>query len=152
MAIEVDVAREFSRRVPKRRLKQVALNALASEGAGRPGLTIAVRGDAAVRALNRRHLRIDAPTDVLSFSSDESGYLGDIVISYETARRNARLFNWPIRDELALLVVHGLLHLLGYEDSSPSARRRMWQRQEMILGSGVSDALSSRPRDQSRSK
>lgn len=150
MAIEVNVAPQFSRVVPKRRLQHVALKALTAERAGRPALTIAIRGDAAIRALNRRHLSVNAATDVLSFSSDEDGYLGDIVISYETARRNARKFNWAIRDELALLVVHGLLHLLGYEDSNSSARSRMWQRQEEILSLAFSDARSNRSRAHSR--
>ncbi|MBI3915116.1 MAG: rRNA maturation RNase YbeY [Chloroflexi bacterium] len=61
-------------------------------------------------------------------------YIGDIIISYDTARVNARRVGWRIADELELLVAHGLLHLLGYEDHAPRARARMWRRQATILG------------------
>ncbi len=77
---------------------------------------------------------MDAPTDVLSFPSGTRETLGDIVISYETARANARTAHWRTRDELDLLVVHGLLHLLGYDDMNPRDRARMWRRQEKIVG------------------
>jgi probable rRNA maturation factor len=73
-------------------------------------------------------------------------YLGDIVISYETARVNARRVGWRIADELELLVVHGTLHLLGYDDRSPRARARMWKRQAEILGREIPTA---RPRQHS---
>jgi probable rRNA maturation factor len=144
MAIELDVSRKFSHLVQKSRLRQVAAKALRAERAGRQTLTIVIRGDAAIRALNRKHLHIDAPTDVLSFSSDQKGYLGDIVISYETARRNARIYESPVRDELELLVVHGVLHLLGYEDSTVRARDRMWKRQNKILGLDINGARSDK--------
>ena len=62
------------------------------------------------------------------------GYLGDVVVSYEQARKQARAAGWRVADELELLTVHGLLHLLGYDDLTPRARKRMWKRQAEILG------------------
>ena len=137
-----------------RRLEQIAQTTLRAEATpSSQGLTIVITGDRAIRLLNRRFLQVDAPTDVLAFSSDEAGYLGDIVISYETASRNAQAFNWRVGDELSLLVVHGVLHLLGYDDSTHRAHKKMWKRQEDILGKPVvNDVLLSRRRDHTRSR
>jgi probable rRNA maturation factor len=154
MAIEVVVTHEFSRRVPRALLKQVARRTLRAEGvpAGR-GLTIVIAGDEDVRRLNRQFLGVNAPTDVLSFSSDDGTGLGDVVISYETASRNASAVRWLPEDELCLLVVHGILHLLGYDDSKPHASDRMWRRQEDILGRiAVNDAPSNKRPVRNRSR
>lgn len=152
MAIDLDISPKFSSLVDRARLRHVALKVFAAEHVPEEqGLTIVIRGDAAVRKLNRRHLKIDAPTDVLSFTTGQKGYLGDIIISYETARRNARIFRWSVRDELDLLVVHGILHLLGYDDSGKQAKSRMWQRQEELLGVPVNDVPSNRRRGRSLS-
>ncbi len=135
MAVDIRVAGKFSGRIDRAALRRAALKALRAEGAlPRTGLTIVIVGDAAIRDLNRRFHQVDASTDVLSFSGDEPSYLGDVVISYETARDNAHAAHWRIRDELELLVVHGVLHLLGYEDTSPRRRTQMWRRQAEILG------------------
>ncbi len=135
MAVDIRVVTQFAGRVDRTALRRAAHKTLRAEGAPpRTALTIVVVGDATIRDLNRRFHQVDAPTDVLSFSGDEANYLGDIVISYETARENARAAHWFIRDELELLVVHGVLHLLGYEDTSPRRRTQMWRRQAEILG------------------
>src|SRR5688572_16749874 len=81
----------------------------------RGAVTVAIVPDARVRALNRRFRRKDAPTDVLSFPSDERGYLGDIVIAAGVARRQAQEAGHPAGSELRVLALHGLLHLLGYD-------------------------------------
>ncbi len=65
------------------------------------------------------------------------GYIGDIVISYDRARVQARAAQWRIADELDLLVVHGVLHLVGYDDLSPRTRAKMWNRQQEILSREV---------------
>jgi probable rRNA maturation factor len=70
---------------------------------------------------------------VLSFPARTADSIGDIVISYERARAQARAAGWRIADELDLLAVHGTLHLLGYDDLQPRARKKMWERQEQIL-------------------
>jgi probable rRNA maturation factor len=91
-------------------------------------------GDRAMKAYIKRFHQINAPTDVLSFpSAPGDDYLGDILISYDTAKANARQAGWRVRDELRLLVTHGILHLLGYDDTTPDARKKMWKRQAEIL-------------------
>lgn len=80
-------------------------------------LAVAFVSDRRIRALNRRFGARPYPTDVLSFPAGRAanGYLGDVVISVETARRNARRAARGLADELRILILHGVLHLLGYD-------------------------------------
>jgi probable rRNA maturation factor len=102
-------------------------------------LTILVTIDDHVRELNFRYRNIDASTDVLSFSSMEMDpdtnhmYLGDVVISYEKAVIQAGLAGHEVAVELQLLVVHGVLHLLGFDHGEPDQKIEMWELQEKIL-------------------
>ncbi len=135
MSIEIVVEPEFSHRVVRSRLREIALRTLRAEKVSiNRDVVIAVVGDKAIRRLNRQFHGVDAPTDVLSFPSGAHQTLGDIVISYETARASARKAHWRTRDELDLLIVHGILHLLGYDDIDLGDRARMWKRQEKIMG------------------
>lgn len=95
-------------------------------------LTIVITDDHQLQALNRQFLGIDAPTDVLSFPTHEADpetgdvYLGDILISYPQAIVQSHAGGHSIQDELQLLVVHGVLHLLGYDHAQDAERERMW--------------------------
>ncbi len=98
--------------------------------------------DAAMSALNRAYRGVIGPTDVLAFPMTEGPFgqawpdlLGDVVISAEAARRQARPGRNGLRAELALLLVHGILHLLGYDHGTLRERRRMWLKQRAILAS-----------------
>lgn len=88
--------------------------------------TIALVSDRRSAALNRRYRGRSHPTDVLSFSAGRSprnnGSLGDVVISAETARRNARRYRHSLEEEVKLLMVHGVLHLLGYDHETDHGR------------------------------
>ena len=88
----------------------------------RGAMTIAIVPDGRVQQLNRRYRRKDAPTDVLSFSSDERGYLGDVVIAAGVARRQAKQAGHSLQHELRVLALHGLLHLLGYDHERDAGR------------------------------
>jgi len=103
-------------------------------------MTVAVVSDARVRALNRKYRHKDKPTDVLSFPSDERGYLGDVVIAAGVARRQARAGGLPIATELRVLALHGLLHLLGYDherDDGRMARLELRLRRRGGLAAGL---------------
>ena len=107
--------RQRRRRVDRARLVRVlkgAARALGVEGE----VALVLTGDRSVRALNARYRGKDSPTDVLSFPAGggEAG-LGDIVISVETAARNARSLGRTLPRELDVLALHGLLHVLGYD-------------------------------------
>lgn len=102
-------------------------------------ISIVIAGDNKLQELNRQFLGIDAPTDVIAFPSDEkdpdSGniYLGDIIISYARALSQAENGGHSVGVELQLLVVHGVLHLLGYNHIEEKEKKRMWSLQAEIL-------------------
>lgn len=115
-------------------------------------LSVALVDDEAIHVINREHLGHDYPTDVISFSysenllstampsgnslqseSESSMLDGELVISVETAQRESKQHGWAPMDELTLYVVHGLLHLCGYDDLSPAERQHMRRREREIL-------------------
>lgn len=95
-------------------------------------------GDASIKKLNKRYKGRDIPTDVLSFGIDGREFmrkrvLGEIFISLDTARRNAKLFGVAFEDEIMRCVIHGILHLFGYDDGTRDEKDRMWHKQEGLL-------------------
>jgi probable rRNA maturation factor len=88
-------------------------------------VSVAFLSDAAIRALNRRHRGKNAATDVLSFPSDEPGFLGDIAVAEGVARRQARRAGHAFGTEARVLALHGLLHLLGYDHEHDGDGGRM---------------------------
>jgi rRNA maturation RNase YbeY len=107
--------RQRRRRVPRERLRRVlrgAAAALRVEGE----VALVLGGDRLVHRLNRQYRGKDRPTDVLSFPGDGAeGSLGDIVISLDTAARNARSLGRTLPQELEVLALHGFLHVLGHD-------------------------------------
>ena len=92
-------------------------------------VSLRLTGDAAIRRLNKKWRDIDRPTDVLSFQLDMPGpthhHLGDIVVSMVTAKKQAVNHQRTVEDELRTLVVHGLLHLLGFDHQDDASERTM---------------------------
>ena len=96
---------------------------------------VRIASDAAVRQANRRFLGNDDTTDVVSFPSGEGLYLGDILISANQARRQARALGHPVEQELKVLLLHGVLHLLGHDHHCDGgAMRRVEQRWRRAFG------------------
>ncbi len=128
--------------VDGRALVATAKRLLAAIGEGASGLSLLLVGDDAIRALNRKYRRRDCATDVLSFQLDETPQavpeplLGDIVISVETARRQAAAYDAPLQREIYRLLIHGLLHLKGH-DHLAVAQRRTMQREERRLADAI---------------
>jgi len=100
---------------------------------GDPEISVVLCDDAFIQALNAQYRGKDAPTDVLSFAQDDPDLLGDIVIALPTASRQAQDAGWALEDEVALLGVHGLLHLLGHDDETRSGAWAMQARTEDAL-------------------
>jgi probable rRNA maturation factor len=102
-------------------------------------LTVVLTDDAHLRELNLEYLGIDQPTDVLSFPASETdpdsgeAYLGDVIISVPRAEMQAGAAGHSLGDELQLLVVHGVLHLLGHDHAEPETRAGMWAAQAAVL-------------------
>jgi probable rRNA maturation factor len=120
-------------------LEWAARAVLDLSGAQDADLTIVLVDDARIQALNRDFLAHDAPTDVLSFPADEPDpetgrrYLGDVVISTSRAGEQARERGHAVEAEMQLLVVHGILHLLGYDHTEVGEKERMWAAQARAL-------------------
>lgn len=131
--IEVQVRRDRPF-VDPRLLREAALRTLAEhdalEGAS---VDIAVVDDPTIHLLNRERLDHDWPTDVVSFLYEESPVTGELIVSADTAERVANEYAWDPAAELALYVVHGTLHLLGYDDQTDEERLQMQQEESRIL-------------------
>ena len=93
-------------------------------------LEIIFLDDKEIKALNKKYKKEDHPTDVLSFDLDAAG---EIFISLDRALENSRIFGTKFEDEVALYVIHGILHLSGYDDETPRDKRRMSEKQDEIL-------------------
>ncbi len=128
------------------RVTAVARATLAREKVRDAMLSITFVSNAAIARMNSRYLDHNGPTDVISFgfagSRKKSPVVGDIYIAPAIARANALENGVPIREELARLVVHGTLHVLGYEHPDADARvsSAMWKRQERILAHALASA------------
>ncbi|MDQ0286487.1 putative rRNA maturation factor [Desulfofundulus luciae] len=123
---------------------KVAGEALSS--AGGPGdaeVSLVFVDDEYIHRLNREYRGVDRPTDVLSFAlqegepmpdAGEETLLGDVVISLETARRQSEEYGHSFEREVAFLVAHGVLHLLGYDHQTEEGGRAMREKEEAVLG------------------
>jgi probable rRNA maturation factor len=108
-------------------------------------VSLTLVNDEEMRRLSRDFRGIDAPTDVLSFALQEKVpgepeiqeegelLLGDIFISLDTALRQAKIYGHSLEKEIGILVVHGFLHLLGYDHDTPETEKIMFRRQEEVL-------------------
>jgi probable rRNA maturation factor len=143
--VDVQVAPEFVDLVAVERLRAAARAVLRHES--RTGeLALVITDDEGIRSLNRDFLDVDAPTDVLAFPTQggegpfvaapgTGSYLGDVIISYPRAEAQAREQGHATAQELDLLIVHGVLHLLDYDHASAEEEAAMWARQEAVLES-----------------
>lgn len=108
--------------------------ARAALGVRTRSLTVALSDDRRVQALNKRDRKKDKPTNVLSYPSGEKAFLGDVVLARQTVWREARAQNKTPADHLAHLVVHGTLHLLGYDhETSDADAERMEALERRVL-------------------
>jgi probable rRNA maturation factor len=121
-------------------LRALAIDTLRGEGVDRAELSLSFVDEAEIAELHWRFMDEPGPTDVLSFPLDDAAeakgpdgvrLLGDVVVAPSVAATNNP--DAP-EDELRLLVVHGILHLLGYDHEEDGARTRMWERQERYSG------------------
>lgn len=118
---------------------------LAAEGVTRASLSIVLVDDATIHEINRRHLGHDWPTDVITFplsDPDDPVLSGELIISTEMAASTARQASADPQAELALYLVHGLLHLCGYDDQSADDRVEIRRREgEILAGEGLTNTF-----------
>lgn len=125
-----------ARGLPAATVRRTVQSILAGERKS-PAISVTFLGLAAMRRLNKRHTNHDWPTDVLSFALalPDGRLAGDIYICRPVAMTNARRAEVPFREELIRLVVHGVLHVLGYDHPEGRGRERsvMWRKQERYV-------------------
>lgn len=120
-------------------VRRAAETTLETESAAGCELTLAIVGLDEMRSLNRRYAGVDHPTDVLSFPDGainpetERRYIGDIAICLPIAAAQSEAAGHSLTDELMLLAVHGVLHLLGYDHAEEAEKSIMWTRQAEVL-------------------
>lgn len=119
--IEVAVANECEAAIDEDRIRAAVIAALGQSDAESASVSVAVVDDEEIRRLNVEFLGHDYATDVLSFllEADAERLEGEIVVSFDTAVRYASEANWSTDEELLLYVIHGSLHLAGYDDVAP---------------------------------
>lgn len=129
-------------------LKKIAARILEIEGLSETELSLVLVNDRRIEEINRRYRHQDGPTDVIAFRMADGLYaelntylLGDIVISVETALSQAAKFRRTAAEELCLYLIHGILHLEGYDDQQPEERKRMWRRQRRIMDKMLSEEI-----------
>lgn len=146
--IDVQIDPDLADSVPAKLLTSAAATALRHLDQDDAEVTLVISNDQLLRQLNRSYRGIDSPTDVLSFSAREESesasvtfvsapeaamYLGDVVISLPAAQRQAKESGHGLEHELCLLVVHGVLHLLGFDHANPDDEAVMEDLQRNIL-------------------
>ncbi len=152
LAVFIQVQRVYP--VHETRLRQAAQTVLKQLRADTCSqVTIVVTDDDSLRDLNQKFRQVFSETDVLSFpagpapinndGNDSVGkYLGDILIAYPYAKRVAQRQNLNVEDTLCMLLVHGLLHLLGYDHDTEAAKQAMWVEQARALATiGIEPAI-----------
>jgi probable rRNA maturation factor len=140
MSLSVDVALDGARSpLARARVAELARAVLRAEGVRDGMLSIALVSTRRIQALNRKHLGRPGATDVIAFGFSRVGkhgpVVGDVYIAPDVARESARQNGISVREELARLVVHGTLHVLGYDHPEDDSRTSsaMWRRQERLV-------------------
>lgn len=141
--VDVRVERPFAGLVSGRWLARIVRRVLEAEGVPAVELGIVISDDETLRRLNRDYAGEDEVTDVLSFSLGEGeaspspldglSRLGEVVIAYPTAQRQAAQQGHSPEREVAQLLIHGVLHLLGYDHAEPEDEQRMRAKEEALL-------------------
>ena len=149
--LSIRIEKPFVSLVSKQWLRQAVKLTLIHTGISSPvELGLVIAGDDTVHELNRSYRSVDSTTDVIAFAlserrakaepfitpPDDVNHLGEVIISYPQAKRQADEQRHPLERELALLVAHGVLHLLGYDHELPEQAQKM-----RALESQVMDAI-----------
>ncbi len=154
--VGVDIDQEFQELVDEAWVYALAQSVLEQEGPEKPvELEILVTGDGTVQELNHLYRGLDCTTDVLSFALTEGEgfisppdgvlHLGEVILSYPQAKRQAREMGKDVAQEVALLLVHGILHLLGYDHAEEEDEKTMRAREAILLQTVFGGATSPVP-------
>jgi rRNA maturation RNase YbeY len=137
MPVEI-VRRDASKEFPSRKLKTIAQKILELVGQNRAELSLALVENSEIQTLNAKYRKKDYPTDVLSFPVEDhlpakERLLGDVVISVQKAKEQAKQGRRSLDEEMMILLIHGVLHLLGYDHERSAEEARIMTRLEKRL-------------------
>jgi probable rRNA maturation factor len=140
-AFQLQIAPQWEQQVNRAPIVAAVRSTLHAEAPrDNANLTLVIVDDVEMARLNSEYREEEGTTDVLTFpyeddgvDEDMAGYLGDVIICYEQAARQAADEGHSTDEELLLLAVHGTLHLLGYDDETPEEKQKMWSRQSAIM-------------------
>ena len=151
--IEISVEEKFRGLVDETRVRRIAQQVLEAEGVVPPyEVSLVFTDSETVQKLNRDYRGVDAPTDVLAFNMlprqgddfsfvlppDSITHLGEIIVSYPQAVEQAKEQGHSVDKELALLIIHGILHLLGYDHEQPEEEAKMRAKEKELLARATS--------------
>lgn len=128
--------RQARLKVDKKRLREAVRNVLSDAGYEQGEISVAIVDDPTIHELNRKYLNHDYPTDVLSFLLSDEGdesIEGEVIVSADTAASMAEQYSWSADDELLLYVIHGTLHIAGYDDLEPELQQEMREQERIQL-------------------
>ena len=137
--IEIKARNFTSGRVfPLRFFEDLAKEVLKAQKIPAAHITILLVSASFIKSLNKRYLSRNKATDVLSFDLKPFGLrkvrlFGDVVVSVDAAAKASKTHKVPFRQELCRYIIHGILHLVGYNDKTEAGKKRMWKRQEELL-------------------
>jgi probable rRNA maturation factor len=138
--IDIHIPKEFKGKIKRSVIRKAAQATLTSLAVPPNAcLSILITADQQIQELNQKYRRVDAPTDVLAFPAgytnpeDGSVYLGDVILSYPRAAFQAEQRGHDPEQEVQLLVIHGILHLLDYDHADPAGKQEMWAAKRRIL-------------------
>ena len=141
----IEITSRVRTKIPVALMREACVAALRGEGVKSAEISVLVVGDAAMRGYNRKLLGHDYTTDVISIllgATPQAALMGQLILCLPEARRQAKLHDIPVGEELARYVVHGTLHLLGYDDTREKERAKMWAMQEKIVWRVVTSRYS----------
>ncbi len=135
MAVEIANRTKFR---PSRPLIERAVACVLSFSKVKGEVSVVIVNDAAIKILNKQYRGKNKPTDILSFAEGDSelampGVIGELVVNYEQIARQAKTFGHSVLWELAFIVIHGTLHLVGYEDETEKGRVEMEKLGEKLI-------------------
>jgi rRNA maturation RNase YbeY len=149
--IETDISNASSMpRVPRAAISEAITRTCSLHRCRTARVSVVLVNDRRIRAMNVEFLNHDYATDVITFALDDEAVDGEIYISVETAARQAKEYNVSFKQELLRLVIHGVLHLLGFDDATPELREGMHQEENRVLEALENDRARARQKKKSK--
>ena len=140
--ITVDIHNEFDVQLNKSSIQGLLENILLDNKHNTGSINIIMTDDDTLRRMKKEYFNQDLYTDVIAFNIDDDPFEGEIYISHDRIKDNAKKFNQSFEDELKRILIHGSLHLCGYDDQTPQDKSEMTSLEENYLEKFIEPILS----------